>query len=139
MQLSLNKLKNYDEAFAIHIIETAIENDYQGLVYPSTEIEYERWKRTRYSTTAPNQSPSSPKEPAAPSPQKSYDELIREAKNPTEDEIKEHIKDYIKPFCKKKPDQTDEEYEAEIMDRFNRGREGWILDRIAAVNRKVYG
>ena len=139
LQLSLNKLKNYDEEFAIRLIENAIEKNYQGLVYDTTDVEYERWKKTRYSTTAPNQSPPSPKEPAAPSPQKSYDELIREAKNPTEDEIKEHIEQVIKPFNRKRPEQTEEEYEREMRVQYERGKEGWILDRIAAVNRKVYG
>ena len=47
LQLSLNKLKNYDEDFAILLMEDAIENNWQGIVYDSTAQKYEAWKKQR--------------------------------------------------------------------------------------------
>ena len=44
-QLSLNKLGRYEEEFAIELINTAIERNYQGVVFPSTDEEYETWKK----------------------------------------------------------------------------------------------
>lgn len=44
LQKSLNKLNNYDEAFAIELINRAIEGNYQGLVFQDTDNGYVKWK-----------------------------------------------------------------------------------------------
>lgn len=45
LQLSLNKIAKYDEAFAIEQIYIAIERNWQGLVFSSTDREYAEWKK----------------------------------------------------------------------------------------------
>ncbi len=50
LQLSLDKLKRYDEQFAIELIETAHSNNNQGVVYPDTDEKYERWKKRKTTT-----------------------------------------------------------------------------------------
>lgn len=45
LQLSLNKIARYDEAFAIEQIYLAIERDWQGLVFSSTDRNYAEWQR----------------------------------------------------------------------------------------------
>lgn len=40
LQLSLNKLKNFDEEFSIKLIYEAIEKDWSGLVYENTESKF---------------------------------------------------------------------------------------------------
>ena len=89
----------------------------------------------------PSQSlfPAPPQEAAAPLPKESYDEAMERAKNPTEEEIKEHINSSIKPFHPKPQNQTDEEYEADMRYFYEKGKQEWILDRIAFVNKKIYG
>lgn len=42
----LKKLAKYEELFAIHLIELAIANNWQGLVFSDTDTKYEQWKRT---------------------------------------------------------------------------------------------
>jgi len=44
LQKSLDKLKNYDEKFAIELTNRAIEGNYQGLVFNDTDESYVRWK-----------------------------------------------------------------------------------------------
>lgn len=44
LQKSLDKLKNFDELFAIELINRAIEGNYQGLVFDSTDDAYLKWK-----------------------------------------------------------------------------------------------
>lgn len=54
-QLSLNKLGKYPEEFAIELINTAIERNYQGVVFPSTDEDYKVWQKkhqTRKDPTA---------------------------------------------------------------------------------------
>lgn len=43
LQKSLDRLSRYDVRFAIELMNTAIENDYQGVVYPTTPSRYEQW------------------------------------------------------------------------------------------------
>lgn len=47
LQLCLNSLKEYEEPFAIELMNTAIAHNYQGVVYPDTRNAYERWKQSR--------------------------------------------------------------------------------------------
>lgn len=47
LQMALNKLKDFDEEFAIGLIEQAIIGEWQGLVYPDTQSKYENWLKQR--------------------------------------------------------------------------------------------
>ena len=44
-QKSLDKLAVYPEAFALELMETAIANDTQGVVYPSTPEAFKKWEK----------------------------------------------------------------------------------------------
>ncbi len=44
--LILKDLAKYEEKFAIYLIELAVKNDWQGVVYPDTNAKYEQWKQT---------------------------------------------------------------------------------------------
>ena len=44
LQLSLNKLSKYDEAFAIQLMEMAIERGWAGVVFDDTNERYKQWK-----------------------------------------------------------------------------------------------
>lgn len=45
LQISLNKLSRYDEEFAIEQMERAIESNWTGVVFPSTDEQYIEWKK----------------------------------------------------------------------------------------------
>ncbi len=47
IQLSLDKLGKYEEAFAIELMERAISGNYQGVVFPDTDEAYQKWKKSR--------------------------------------------------------------------------------------------
>ena len=47
IRLSAKKLKKYDEAFARCIVELAIANDWQGVIFPDTEERYKKWQASR--------------------------------------------------------------------------------------------
>ena len=42
--MSLKKLGKYDEAFAILLMNESIENNWQGVVFDSTDEKYAKWK-----------------------------------------------------------------------------------------------
>lgn len=46
LQMSLNKIAAYPEDYSIVLMEDAIANDYQGLVFASTPANYEEWKKS---------------------------------------------------------------------------------------------
>jgi hypothetical protein len=46
LQKSLDKLARYDVRFAIELMNTSIENGYQGVVYPTTPSRYEQWQKS---------------------------------------------------------------------------------------------
>ena len=50
LQMSLNKLGKFDEDFAIELIESAIEGEYQGVVFQNTNIAYKKWKEEKDGT-----------------------------------------------------------------------------------------
>ena len=53
LQYSLDKLAGYPEAFAVELMETAIANDNQGVVYPSSTPEaYKKWQKEHQATPA---------------------------------------------------------------------------------------
>jgi len=43
LQMSLDKLAKYEDAFAVDLIKRAIEGDYQGVVFPDTDESYQKW------------------------------------------------------------------------------------------------
>lgn len=43
LQLSLNKLSNFQEDFAIYQMERAIESNWTGVVFPNTQDDYQKW------------------------------------------------------------------------------------------------
>lgn len=47
LQLALNKLGRYDEAFAIQLMEATIEGGWKGVVFPDTDEKYQEWKSAR--------------------------------------------------------------------------------------------
>ncbi len=50
LQKSLNKLAKYDVRFVVELMNTAIEHDYQGIVYDDTPAKYEQWKQAKFAT-----------------------------------------------------------------------------------------
>ena len=51
LQLSLNKLSNFEEEFAIRQIERAIESGWTGVVFTGTERDYQEWLNIKYGKT----------------------------------------------------------------------------------------
>lgn len=49
---AIAQLSEYEEGFAVVLMNNAIINGYQGLVYSTTPNLYEQWKRTRHAATA---------------------------------------------------------------------------------------
>lgn len=47
LRKSLDKLAPYDVRFAIHLMEDAIANNYQGVVFSNTPKDYEQWRRSQ--------------------------------------------------------------------------------------------
>ena len=47
LELSLKKLNNYHEEFAISLMEAAISGGYQGVVFADTDEKYEKWLSNR--------------------------------------------------------------------------------------------
>lgn len=48
LQLSLNKLSEFEEEFAIRQIERAIESNWTGVVFTGTERDYQEWLKQKY-------------------------------------------------------------------------------------------
>lgn len=44
LQAALNRLAKYSEEFAVLLVENAISGGYQGVVFPSTDADYQKWK-----------------------------------------------------------------------------------------------
>lgn len=47
LRLTLKKLSRYDEAFAIELMERAIEGGWRGVVFQDTDAKYQEWKSAR--------------------------------------------------------------------------------------------
>lgn len=47
LQLTLNKLARYEEAFAIELMEKTIENGWKGVVFGDTDAKYQEWLSAR--------------------------------------------------------------------------------------------
>jgi hypothetical protein len=48
LQLTLNKLSEFDEDFVIELIENAITGNYQGIIFSNTKEKYEQFKQQKY-------------------------------------------------------------------------------------------
>ena len=71
LQMSLDKLGKYEEAYAIELMNRAIERNWQGVVFDTTDADYEKWKATR-------PQPPKPKEPEPTNNSVFNDPLMRE-------------------------------------------------------------
>jgi hypothetical protein len=47
IQTALESIQKFDDEFALMLVNIAIEGDYQGLIYPNTEVDYQKWKNLR--------------------------------------------------------------------------------------------
>ena len=54
LQLSLNKLGEFEEEFAIRQIERAIESNWTGVVFTGTERDYQEWLKLKYGNNQQN-------------------------------------------------------------------------------------
>lgn len=66
LQKSLDKLSVFPEAYALELMETAIANDTQGLVYPWTAAAFKKWQKesqggTGAETASGHQRPRNPR------------------------------------------------------------------------------
>ena len=43
----LKKLQNYDEPFAVNLMEVSILNDYQGVIFPNTDEQYSKYLKAK--------------------------------------------------------------------------------------------
>jgi len=59
--LSLKKLLKYEELFAISLMQSAIEMEYQGVVYANTDADYKKWKSTPRASPKKNTDGINPK------------------------------------------------------------------------------
>ncbi len=46
----LKRLQKYDEPFAINTMEIAIINEYQGVIFPDTDVKYSNYLRQKHGT-----------------------------------------------------------------------------------------
>lgn len=54
LRMTLSKLGQFDEAFAIELIERCIIGGWQGLIFSDTHHHYEKWKAIRQNTNGSN-------------------------------------------------------------------------------------
>lgn len=59
LQKCLDQLSSYPEEFALMLIDTALANDWQGVVFPDTPEAFKKWEKTRAGESAPGPSQSS--------------------------------------------------------------------------------
>lgn len=57
VNLALKKLSAYDVAFAIQLVETATMGGYQGVVFSDTPTAYEKWQKTKQTSSQIFQQP----------------------------------------------------------------------------------
>ena len=50
LQLALNSLGRYNEEFSIMLMNKAIENGWQGVTYPDTDEQYQKWLKSNGTT-----------------------------------------------------------------------------------------
>lgn len=52
LQKTLNKLCKFEEEFAIQVMDTTIDNDYQGIIFSDTNERYHNWLKKRNSNNS---------------------------------------------------------------------------------------
>jgi len=50
IEMSCKRLKRFDEVFASHLVENAIEGNYQGVVFSDSQIKFEQYQRSKNGT-----------------------------------------------------------------------------------------
>jgi len=87
LRLTLKKLGRYDEAFAIELMERAIEGGWRGVVFNDTDAKYQEWKSARQlkeDNRQPRTTPSQGKPKVNPNNQ--VDAFYREKRRAEEEE-----------------------------------------------------
>lgn len=88
LRLTLKKLGKYDEAFAIELMERAIEGGWRGVVFNDTDAKYQEWKSARQlaeDNRQPRTTPSQGK-PKQINPNNQVDAFYREKQRKEEEE-----------------------------------------------------
>lgn len=88
LRLTLKKLGRYDEAFAIELMERAIEGGWRGVVFPDTDAKYQEWKSARQlkeDNRQPRTTPAQGK-PKQINPNNQVDAFYREKQRKEEEE-----------------------------------------------------
>lgn len=88
LRLTLKKLGRYDEAFAIELMERAIEGGWRGVVFQDTDAKYQEWKSARQlkeDNRQPRTTPAQGK-PKQINPNNQVDAFYREKQRKEEEE-----------------------------------------------------
>ena len=88
LRLTLKKLGRYDEAFAIELMERAIEGGWRGVVFNDTDAKYQEWKSARQlkeDNRQPRTTPAQGK-PKQIDPNNQVDAFYREKRRAEEEE-----------------------------------------------------
>jgi hypothetical protein len=98
LQIALKKLGRYDEAFAIELMEKAIEKGWKGVVFDDTDAKYQEWKSARQ-LAIDNQMPrtaqaTKPKPPQKDSLIDAMYERMRKQREEEERQMREQIEQF---------------------------------------------
>lgn len=98
LQIALEKLGRYDEAFAIELMEKAIEKGWKGVVFDDTDAKYQEWKSARQ-FAIDNQMPrtaqaTKPKPPQKDSLIDAMYERMRKQREEEERQMREQIEQF---------------------------------------------
>jgi len=98
LQIALKKLGRYDEAFAIELMEKAIEKGWKGVVFDDTDAKYQEWKSARQ-LAIDNQMPrtaqaTKPKPPQQDSLIDAMYERMRKQREEEERQMREQIEQF---------------------------------------------
>lgn len=88
LRLTLKKLGRYDEAFAIELMERAIEGGWRGVVFQDTDAKYQEWKSARQLAQDNRQPRTTPAQgkPKQIDPNNQVDAFYREKRRAEEEE-----------------------------------------------------
>ena len=88
LRLTLKKLGKYDEAFAIELMERAIEGGWRGVVFNDTDAKYQEWKSARQLAQDNRQPRTTPAQgkPKQIDPNNQVDAFYREKQRKEEEE-----------------------------------------------------
>lgn len=92
LRLTLKKLGRYDEAFAIELMERAIEKGWKGVVFDDTDAKYQEWKSARQLAADNSQPRQAQSQGRKPLPQNNQiDDFYRRQKEKEEAERAEQL------------------------------------------------